>query len=193
MYMKVLSTFFFLVCLTLISSYGFAVQGASEVDPEVESVESMIVDIEVIEITGNRSLNSFRRALSRAEKSLYEEYNKLTQNNEFKISCKKEQIALDSKKKRQICKPRYENILVAKETQFAASRAPEEVGDLTHIVDIASSQQFAYGSRLESKRREHFEDMLELLKQNPELKQKLIDYVVAMQKYQLRKEQRFND
>lgn len=221
--MKVFSKFISLISLMFISSYGFALQEPDEVKPEIDLDRSMIVNIEVIEVKGSRSLSFYRRALSRAEKSLYNEYNKLTDNDELKVICRTEQITTGSRKKKQKCRPRYEKTLQAKETQFAISRMgatlvnnrssdvtslsptggqtsgtlgvgiSETVGALLHVEGIVNNQNRAGNSQLERKRLEHYDDMLKMLKQNPELRQKFLEYVIAKQKYQLSREQSYED
>jgi hypothetical protein len=165
-------------------------------------------NIEVIEVTGQRPIRLYRSALLRAEKALYKEYNKYADNKDFIISCRNEQIKLDSRRKEQRCIPQYEKRLAKQETQFILSRigsslsgpganpnaalsggvtVNDAVGFLLNVNAIARG---ALPSKILEKKREHFQDMIEQIKEHPELMQKLIEYVTAKQQYEQRLNQK---
>jgi hypothetical protein len=214
--MKLVTAFIISISFGVISNNAFANQQTEEVEPELDLESLKVKNIEVITITGRKSIGAYRRALLKAEKDLYKQYNKFADADEFKVICKSKQTQLDSRKKTQICTPRYEKTLATQETQFQVSRVgtslsnnqnlnsglntaggatieatevnvPDTLGSLLNLQNISRGQ---VGGKLRQKREAHYLDMLEQLKQHPELGEKLVEYVIAKQKYQLRFKQK---
>ena len=129
-----------IISLIFACFYASASQQTEPVELEIDVKNVEVKNIEVITVTGRRSLSHYRRALRLAEKELYKEYSKLTDIDEFKITCATKQRKLDSRLKSQVCAPRFEKTFQTRETQFQVSRIGSSLNGTGHNPNSESAQ-----------------------------------------------------
>lgn len=130
--------------------------------------DSASENIEVIEVSSNKSVGFYRSQLKKAEEGFYDEFNKLTVDPKFKIQCKKEKPTGSSITVK-YCHPQYVLTELAEQTQLALQTGLSR----PRMEDVMSS--------LKEEQKEANDHMLKLLNEHPSLYQRFMNLRVSKQ------------
>lgn len=132
-------------------------------------------DIEIIGVVGEKPLAFFRLEMERAELDFYEAYNRIVDNDKYRVVCRKE-TRLGSRIKDRVCYPQYVLDRMAEETQEALA--------LGNGYPSLKLIEFA----VKEEREESLAYVEKIVTENPKLLEKLIDLNAKQNQYALQKE-----
>ncbi|WP_026376511.1 hypothetical protein [Aestuariibacter salexigens] len=140
--------------------------------------------VEVIEVTGYRPIGFYRQLMSDAEESYYDSYNKLTDVDDFRIDCKRQQRTFSRVTQRR-CEARFVDRVTAWRNEIALESTSSR-GGLRSLPTRLELDQV-----LSQIRQKQIADAYNLLLASKELREAFAQLIHARQAYQTRKEAEF--
>lgn len=148
----------------------------SSVALETGDVTTQQQNIENIEIVGSKPLSFYRQQMEQTELKFYDTLNDLVAHPKYKMKCKKIPVHEGSRITQKACYPQY---FLAKKTQLT------EIAVRANI-NMPSDAYVEF--MLKKEKAESLAHVEELVKKNPELKQRLVEMFQAKQAYLSKKE-----
>ncbi|GAB5382354.1 MAG: hypothetical protein Alis3KO_38130 [Aliiglaciecola sp.] len=125
--------------------------------------------IEIITITGERSLAFFRQQFVQTQKDFFDAINALQLDDSYEISCERKTNSF-SRIKRKVCEPKYVEEIRYDLTQQAIGDRAELDKNLNRLVSDGVLQ-----NSVNAKRKIHLAALSKAIRNNPDLQQKLLN------------------
>lgn len=147
---------------------------------EDESNSRVEDNIEIIGVFAQTPLLFFKKQMEIAELDFYESFNAIADEDKFRVKCRLE-AKVGSRIKKRVCYPRYVLDRMAQETQNALSSGSPypTLEEIEFLVKRDKEEALVYAENI--------------VKENPELLQKLVKMNEKQEKYQSKRTEYFDD
>lgn len=147
---------------------------ADDSNPDVKD------NIEIIGVFAQTPLLFFKKEMEIAELDFYESFNAIADEDKFRVKCRLE-AKVGSRIKKRVCYPRYVLDRMAQETQNALSSGSPypTLEEIEFLVKRDKEEALLYAEKI--------------VKENPELLQKLVKMNEKQEKYQSKRTEYFDD
>ena len=147
------------------------------------------VDIEVIEVIGNRPLSFYRKNHFKAQNIFFNTMNDLVDDDDFKVDCGRVRSGTFSRLTVRACDARFVSRIRGERTQqkldLMSRQAMENPPGDTSAIRLPNN--FSTQKILKKKQVEHAEMLVELIKENSGLRQAYFELVQAKNAYESKK------
>jgi len=172
----------------------FSLNAFASMSNDVVKPEKVDDDVETITVVGERPIIYYRQVMQREEKQFYEMYNKLTENEDFKVHCAFTYVGDGARG--ESCQPQFARRL--KHSLLLKERVPVmmkmgQVAVMTDRMEIRKLDEKILGPELRKlgkKQRAHVE---KLVKQHPELLEQLAKFSESKAVFEAKREAHFKD
>ncbi|MFC4701318.1 hypothetical protein ACFO4O_14200 [Glaciecola siphonariae] len=174
--------------LSILAFYSLSASAAPTEASMQNAEQQYQSNIEAIDVIGDRPLSYYRRNLVKQENAFFDLMNQLIDEDDFKVTCKKQRMQAFSRLKARACEANFVSRIIGEATQqnFDSMSLSSRMGGPDGVNLVADVKiQLA----LKKRQREQLEAMVETINNNPELLSAYQALELAKQKVMLAQQQ----